>query len=199
MPNSELCPISNSLEQIMLLYECRKVVLVKTAEWETSINSLNPTAFIKVENDVDLEEPPVDFQFIHDYISLNVDIHRQPLAFCCCDNCYENRHSCCPKDSDGHFAYDRYRRLMLLPGYPIYECNKLCKCPPTCVNRVVQHGQKVKVAIFRTSNGCGWGLKSLEMIQKDQFVLEYLGEIFENFLRPNAFLNHCMICILSED
>ncbi|GIY34584.1 histone-lysine N-methyltransferase Su(var)3-9 [Caerostris extrusa] len=78
---------------------------------------------------------------------------------------------------DGHWAYDRYGRVQLNPGRAIYECNSKCKCGISCYNRVVQHGQKVKVGIFKTSNGRGWGLKTLESIAKGQFVLEYLGEI----------------------
>ena len=31
--------------------------------------------------------------------------------------------------------------------------------------------------IFRTPDGRGWGVKTLDMIRKNQFVLEYVGEI----------------------
>ena len=40
-------------------------------------------------------------------------------------------------------------KLRVDVGYPIYECNKRCKCPPTCRNRVVQKGRSVKLAIYR--------------------------------------------------
>ena len=33
------------------------------------------------------------------------------------------------------------------PGFPIMECNDLCSCPPTCSNRVVQRGRKIKVIL----------------------------------------------------
>ncbi|GBL76958.1 Histone-lysine N-methyltransferase SUV39H1 [Araneus ventricosus] len=174
---SKLIRVKQKLLDLMKFSEERKSVLVKLKEWEREINAFNPAPYIEVENNVDLEEAPADFQFIHDYITTSVTINEEPVAFCSCDNCFENKNSCCPLDSDAHFAYNKYRRLQLLPGYPVYECNKMCKCGKDCSNRVVQNGQKVKVAIFRTSNGRGWGLKTLETIQKDQFVLEYLGEI----------------------
>ncbi|RXG51198.1 Histone-lysine N-methyltransferase Su(var)3-9 [Armadillidium vulgare] len=62
-------------------------------------------------------------------------------------------------------------------GTPIYECNKACSCSAECTNRVVQNGRKVGLAIFRTSNERGWGVKALEPIKKDQFVCEYVGEV----------------------
>ena len=36
---------------------------------------------------------------------------------------------------------------------------------------------KVKLCIYRTSNGCGWGVKALERIKKGSFVVEYVGEV----------------------
>ena len=62
-----------------------------------------------------------------------------------------------------------------LSGTPIYECNKRCKCSDKCFNRVVQKGRKVKLCIYRTSNGCGWGVKALETIKKGAFVTEYVN------------------------
>ncbi|GAB6021401.1 Eukaryotic translation initiation factor 2 subunit 3 [Chamberlinius hualienensis] len=65
----------------------------------------------------------------------------------------------------------------LIGWIPIYECNIRCKCGIDCCNRVVQQGSQVKMAIFRTSNGCGWGVKTLQDIAKNRFVMEYVGEI----------------------
>jgi histone-lysine N-methyltransferase SUV39H len=33
------------------------------------------------------------------------------------------------------------------------------------------------MSIYRTSNGCGWGVKTLENIKKGSFVVEYVGEV----------------------
>lgn len=48
------------------------------------------------------------------------------------------------------------------------------------MNRIVQKGRKVALSIFRTANGRGWGVKSLEPIKKDQFVSEYVGEVISS-------------------
>ena len=62
-------------------------------------------------------------------------------------------------------------------GSPLYECNKRCSCDETCTNRLVQKGRKHKLAIFRTDNGCGWGVKAMENIKAGSFVVEYVGEV----------------------
>jgi len=38
----------------------------------------------------------------------------------------------------------------------------------------------LKLSIFRTNNGRGWGVKALEAIKKNTFVIEYVGEIILN-------------------
>ncbi len=35
----------------------------------------------------------------------------------------------------------------------------------------------MKLCIYRTDNGCGWGVKTLENIKKGTFVTEYVGEV----------------------
>ena len=62
-------------------------------------------------------------------------------------------------------------------GSPLYECNKRCSCDENCTNRLVQKGRKHKLAIFRTDNGCGWGVKTMENIKRGSFVVEYVGEV----------------------
>eukprot|EP00795_Rhopilema_esculentum_P002403 gene2404-18050_t len=83
----------------------------------------------------------------------------------------------CASTDGSSFAYDRAKRILIEPGLPVFECRKTCKCSKACPNRVVQQGRTVKVMIFRTPDGRGWGVKTLDMIRKNQFVLEYVGEI----------------------
>lgn len=58
---------------------------------------------------------------------------------------------------------------------PINECNLECECND-CSNRLVQHGPKFKLEVFKTSNK-GRGLRAGEFIPKGSFVIEYLGEL----------------------
>ncbi|XP_076313462.1 histone-lysine N-methyltransferase SUV39H2-like isoform X2 [Tachypleus tridentatus] len=158
--------------------EKRKEVLLQLKEWERDINELSDGAPIIVENHVDTEGPPENFTYITDYKpSEGIVIPEDPLVGCECDSCFESQKNCCSTQSGGLFAYNRYGYLKVEPGVPIYECNKRCKCGRTCPNRVVQHGRKVKLAIFRTDDGRGWGVKTLEKIKKGIFVMEYVGEV----------------------
>ncbi|XP_070543557.1 histone-lysine N-methyltransferase SUV39H2-like [Ptychodera flava] len=147
--------------------------------WREDINTkCTDPAPIKVENRVDCEGPPTNFTYINECIAgTGITILNDPLIGCECDNCFEHTESCCSSLSGAKFAYNRYRRIRVKPGKPIYECNKRCKCGPKCKNRVVQNGRKYKVSIFRTANGCGWGIKTLEDIKKNSFVMEYVGEV----------------------
>ncbi|CAH8323068.1 unnamed protein product [Eruca vesicaria subsp. sativa] len=59
----------------------------------------------------------------------------------------------------------------------IRECWSNCGCTQKCGNRVVQNGIHIKLQVFFTSNGRGWGLRTLEKLPKGAFVCELAGEI----------------------
>lgn len=67
--------------------------------------------------------------------------------------------------------------MRLRAGLPIYECNSRCSCGYECPNRVVQKGIRYDLCIFRTDDGRGWGVRTLEKIRKNSFVMEYVGEV----------------------
>ncbi|KAJ1268343.1 hypothetical protein BS78_07G127700 [Paspalum vaginatum] len=58
----------------------------------------------------------------------------------------------------------------------IFECGPSCKCPPSCQNRVSQHGMKIPLEVFRTAK-TGWGVRSLRSISSGSFICEYVGEL----------------------
>lgn len=58
----------------------------------------------------------------------------------------------------------------------IHECNSLCACGPSCVNRQVQLGPSLPLEVFHTADkGCG--LRCKVAIPKGRFVIEYVGEV----------------------
>ncbi|XP_027938009.1 probable inactive histone-lysine N-methyltransferase SUVR1 isoform X2 [Vigna unguiculata] len=59
----------------------------------------------------------------------------------------------------------------------IKECWSKCGCGKHCGNRVVQRGISCKLQVFLTSDGKGWGLRTLEDLPKGTFVCEFVGEI----------------------
>ncbi|XP_067932494.1 histone-lysine N-methyltransferase SUV39H2-like [Watersipora subatra] len=166
------------------LYREHKMSLQETLKaWETKFNAVNSKCQpVTVENDVDLEAPPENFQFICDYLPMpGLSLNTEAMLGCSCEvKCCAGSKHCCPHNNDSVFAYTSAKRVRLMPGSAIYECNSKCLCDSTCWNRVVQLGSQVKLAIFKTRNGCGWGVKAKQRILKGTFVMEYLGEIITN-------------------
>ncbi|CAG0916426.1 unnamed protein product [Notodromas monacha] len=137
-------------------------------------------ARVYVENDVDDDTIPSDFTYIRSsFPGEGVTIPDDPLTGCSCECCSVKSAECCPKMNGTQFAYNPSKKVKIPPGFPIYECNKHCKCPSACNNRVVQLGRQVEVVIFKTENK-GWGVKAKELIKKGTFVACYIGEIITN-------------------
>jgi len=162
------------------MLRARQNQLEDLSDYEKEINIIDPHAHVSVINDVDLEGPPRQMQYINAYkASEGISIPDDPFIGCECETCdIKHERQCCSGGSGRFpFAYTKYGKLRIEVGSPIYECNKRCACGPDCVNRVVQKGRKHKLAIFRTDNGCGWGVKALENIKPGSFVVEYVGEV----------------------
>ncbi|XP_053321311.1 histone-lysine N-methyltransferase SUV39H2 [Spea bombifrons] len=145
--------------------------------WEHELNSKKFLGgMIYVENNIDLEGPPKDFHYINDYKpSPGINTVGEAIVGCECTDCFTGK--CCPLEAGVHFAYNEHKQIIVEPGRPIYECNSRCKCGPDCANRVVQKGPPYSLCIFRTENGRGWGVKTLQKIKKNSFVMEYVGEV----------------------
>lgn len=120
---------------------------------------------ITVENIYDNEDPPLDFEFLNDWIlTPGVEIHNEFLTGCeCgprgCDFSKPKKCTCAQmssKDDDGDdraltFPYDKHGRVLVDRYTPIYECNSKCSCGINCPNRVVQRGRTVEMRIFKVS------------------------------------------------
>ena len=158
-------------------------------EWQFMLNKqCRPNeAYILVENRMDEATIPWSFKYItsNQYGEGVPDPSKLKAEgrICGC-TCYimgkrcgpKNQH-CCPKMAGADFPYSPAGKIRLPPGNPIYECNSLCSCPQDCLNRVVQRGRKINMCIFRTPNGRGWGVKTMEPIKPNTFVTEYVGEV----------------------
>ena len=164
-----------------LVSNARKEQNISLKEWESEINNITKEKpLIRVENLVDLDSAPQDFLYIDDYLpGSNVTIPEDPPIGCECSTC-DSKTRCCFAQCDGSFPYTSTGKIRVPPGTPIYECNKRCSCPPDCHNRIVQRGSQVKLCVFRTSNGRGWGVKTLKKIKKGTFVTQYVGEVITN-------------------
>jgi len=165
--------------QLRELDKYRKKQIKQLKSWEERINAMEKDdERVSVMNDVDLEGPPTTMAYINSYkAGEGIIIPDDPPLGCDCETCTPSCANCCPDLAGVEMAYNSYGKLKLEIGQAIYECNKRCNCPPNCKNRVVQNGRKSKLAIYRTDNGCGWGVKTLEKIKRGSFVVEYVGEV----------------------
>ncbi|KAG8129789.1 putative Histone-lysine N-methyltransferase protein [Naja naja] len=147
--------------------------------WEYELNAKrNHKGRIVVENEVDLDGPPRDFVYINEYkVGEGITLNQVAVGCECSDCLSEAAGGCCPGASHHKFAYNELGQVKIKAGMPIYECNSRCSCGIDCPNRVVQRGIRYDLCIFRTDNGCGWGVRTLEKIRKHSFVMEYVGEI----------------------
>ena len=131
---------------------------------------------MSVVNTIDDTSPPLEFQFVTENV-LGSGVEQVAEDFmngCTCrkDNgrnmgCEYLSCSCLDDliNSEGkkQFPYSQakfntecLRDAFIRGRNHIYECNKNCNCNSNCKNRVVQHGRKVGLEIFKTTNR-GWG------------------------------------------
>ncbi|XP_051760377.1 histone-lysine N-methyltransferase SUV39H1-A isoform X3 [Ctenopharyngodon idella] len=152
---------------------------MKLKKWEDLMNqTCRHKGRIFVCNEVDLDGPPKNFTYINDNkLGKGVDVNTVTVGCECNDCIFQPIDGCCPGLLKHRRAYNDSRQVKVMPGVPIYECNSMCRCGPDCANRVVQRGIQYDLCIFKTANGRGWGVRTLQRIYKNSFVMEYLGEI----------------------
>ncbi|XP_013674044.2 histone-lysine N-methyltransferase ASHR3 [Brassica napus] len=57
------------------------------------------------------------------------------------------------------------------------SCSKRCGCPETCGNRPFRKDKKIKIVKTKL---CGWGVEAAESINKEDFIVEYIGEVISD-------------------
>ncbi|XP_026469971.1 histone-lysine N-methyltransferase SUV39H2-like [Ctenocephalides felis] len=168
-----------SLLQKKIFLDKRKSQIEALREWENKMNEVDIKGKLRVINNVDFEGPPADFTYIIQNLPADdVKVSNNPSIGCSCMPC-GFKTNCCGKLHGSEYAYFAEKRLKHT-GIYIFECNKKCKCGPECKNRLVQKGRTNKLCIFKTSNGCGWGVKTDRHIKAGDFVCEYVGEIIKS-------------------
>ena len=92
-------------------------------DYEKEINEIDPHAHVFVINDVDLEGPPRQMEYINAYrASEGISIPDDPLVGCSCQTCDLKNKNCCPKNSgDFLFPYTKHGKLREIIGVSRYE------------------------------------------------------------------------------
>ncbi|XP_072370336.1 histone-lysine N-methyltransferase SETDB2-like isoform X1 [Scyliorhinus torazame] len=101
----------------------------------------------------------------------------------CTDGCSDKSRCACQqltasvnKRFKGASGYE-FKRLLQCAPSGLYECNKWCKCNESmCENRVVQHGLKTRLQLFKTKKR-GWGVRCMDDVDEGTFVCCYAGRV----------------------
>lgn len=138
---------------------------------------------VSIVNDVDFDVFP-RFDYISNTIFPSEELFKEIEGVGCkCEGGCSKDSMCCPSTVDkAMFGYKLIcgkKRLRLNHTQMIYECSDSCACESNCLNRVTQQPRLVPVAIFKTDNGRGWGLKAKTNISKGTYLMEYTGEIID--------------------
>ncbi|XP_009798600.1 histone-lysine N-methyltransferase, H3 lysine-9 specific SUVH6-like [Nicotiana sylvestris] len=132
---------------------------------------------ITAVNTIDGEKPP-PFNYIKKMIYPD-GFHPAPPKGCdCIGRCSDAKRCSCAVKNGGEIPYNRNGAIVEVKPL-VYECGPLCKCPPSCYNRVSQHGIKIPLEIFKTDTR-GWGVRAVTSISSGTFICEYVGEILED-------------------
>lgn len=101
-----------------------------------------------------------------------------PVGCGCVGGCSDSKKCACAVKNGGEIPFNDKGRIVEAKPL-VYECGPSCRCPPTCCNRVGQHGLKFRLQVFKTKS-MGWGVRTLDFIPSGSFVCEYIGEVLED-------------------
>ncbi|MCD7466620.1 hypothetical protein HAX54_003467 [Datura stramonium] len=132
---------------------------------------------ITAVNTIDGEKPP-PFKYIKNMMYPVGFRHAPPKGCDCIGRCSDARRCSCAVKNGGEIPYNRNGAIVEEKEI-VYECGPYCKCPPSCYNRVSQHGIKIPLEIFKTDKR-GWGVRALTSISSGTFICEYAGQLLED-------------------
>ncbi|KAL5215081.1 hypothetical protein ABZP36_004233 [Zizania latifolia] len=124
------------------------------------------------------DEYPMPYRYIS-RLQYPHNFQPAPPAGCdCVGGCSDSKRCACAVKNGGEIPFNG--KSCIIEAKPlVYECGPSCKCPPTCHNRVGQHGIKFRLQVFKTKS-MGWGVRTLDFIPSGSFVCEYIGEVLED-------------------
>ncbi|XP_066327194.1 uncharacterized protein [Miscanthus floridulus] len=129
---------------------------------------------ICVINTVDVERP-APFRYTT-RIRYPFELTKKRHQGCDCTNgCSDSASCACAVKNGGEIPFNLNGAIVNEKPL-IFECGPSCKCPPSCQNKVSQHGLKIPLEVFRTTR-TGWGVRSLRSISSGSFICEYVGEL----------------------
>ncbi|GMP81048.1 hypothetical protein CsSME_00035897 [Camellia sinensis var. sinensis] len=127
-------------------------------------------------NTIDNKRPP-KFNYVTEMKYPDWYCPTAPKGCDCIGGCLDSKKCSCMFNNGGKIPYNCNGAIVDAKPL-VYECGPSCKCPPSCYNKVSQHGMKIQLEIFKTKSK-GWGVRSLTSIPSGSFICEYIGELLE--------------------
>lgn len=138
----------------------------------------NEKISIPVVNDIDNSKPPA-FNYITKMVYPKLKKSANARGCRCIDGCSDLVRCSCVVKNDGMVPFNENGALIKAKDTIVYECGPSCKCPPSCMNRVSQHGLRIQLEVFKTETR-GWGIRSRNFISSGSFICEYVGELLDD-------------------
>ncbi|TSK17788.1 Histone-lysine N-methyltransferase SETDB2 [Bagarius yarrelli] len=134
-------------------------------------------------NDLDGVRPK-EFRYRKDRWPHGCFLSKAPFFLTCCDctdGCTDTSSCSCLQLSLKAGAKPgqlySHHRLNEAVVTGLYECSPWCSCQKSsCQNRVVQHGLRVRLQVFRTSDK-GWGVRCRDDLDTGTFICTYAGVV----------------------
>ncbi|CAL5409088.1 unnamed protein product [Camellia sinensis] len=101
-------------------------------------------------NTMDNEKPPT-FNYMTQMKYPDCFSPIPPQGCDCIGGCLDSQKCSCVLKNGGEIPYN-YNGAIVESKTLVYECGPSCKCPPSCYNRVSQHGIKIQLEIFKTEH-----------------------------------------------
>ncbi|KAM0934229.1 putative [histone H3]-lysine(4) N-trimethyltransferase chromatin remodeling SET family [Dioscorea sansibarensis] len=133
---------------------------------------------INVVNTIDDDKHLMPFEYTQKMIYPSQRRLAAPEGCDCIQGCLFTSNCSCACKNGGEIPFNHNGAIVQAKPL-VYECGPSCKCPPSCPNRVSQHGIKFPLEVFKTKS-MGWGVRSLKSIPSGSFICEYAGELLED-------------------
>ncbi|KMT15079.1 hypothetical protein BVRB_3g062010 [Beta vulgaris subsp. vulgaris] len=124
------------------------------------------------------DEKPAPFNYITSVMYPDWCQPIPPKGCDCKNGCSDSERCACAVKNGGDIPFN-YNGAIVQAKPLVYECGPLCKCPPSCHNRVSQLGIKLPLEVFKTDSR-GWGVRCLSAIPSGSFICEYIGELLDD-------------------
>ncbi|XP_073157874.1 histone-lysine N-methyltransferase, H3 lysine-9 specific SUVH5-like [Henckelia pumila] len=131
---------------------------------------------IRVMNGIDDLRPP-PFAYINKIIYPEWYRGVESVGCDCVNGCSDSHQCPCVVRNGGEIPFNE-KGSIVRSRTIVYECGPNCKCPPSCMSRVSQHGPRIQLEIFKTKER-GWGLRTRDYVTSGSFICEYIGELLQ--------------------